>query len=247
MVLIVGHRGGRSVWPENSLGGFRNVVRLPVDAVEFDVHLTKAGELVVIHDATLDRTTESAGIVADLARGGHRDVVLRDSNGEPVPTIKEVLDILAPTRLELHIEIKSDANHQAYPGIVKAVLTELVRYNLGDRAVLTSFDPGVLEEVRAAVPNGRRLASVDGPWSERLGGFEATVRRVADLVDYVAIHKSLMREQWSLITGILPPERLAVWTTNEADELKYWLDQPVRSLTTDRPDLAVELKGLVRV
>jgi glycerophosphoryl diester phosphodiesterase len=247
LVLIVGHRGGRNVWPENSMGGFRNVVRLPVDAVEFDVHLTNAGELVVIHDATLDRTTESAGIVADLPKGGHRDVVLRDSKGEPLPSLKDVLSILAPTKLELHIEIKSDANHQAYPGIVSAVLDELAPYNMGDRAVMTSFDPAVLEEVRAAVPNGRLLASVDRPWSERLGGFEATVRMMADLVDYVAIQKSLMREHWALITSILPPERLAVWTTNEADELKYWLDQPVRSLTTDRPDLAVELKGLVRV
>jgi glycerophosphoryl diester phosphodiesterase len=247
LVLIVGHRGGRNVWPENSLSGFRNVARLPVDAVEFDVHLTAAGELLVIHDPTLDRTTESSGLVVDLAPEAHRAIVLKGGDGEAVPSLKETLDVLAPTGFELHVELKSDADHRPYPGIVPAVLEQLSAYDLADRCVLTSFDPAVLEEVRRAVPGGRRLASVDRSSSERYGGFEATVREMAALVDYVAIEKSLMREHWSLICSIIAPDRLAVWTTNEADELTYWLDQPVRSLTTDRPDLAAELKGRVRV
>ena len=66
MPLIIGHRGGRHLWPENSLYGFRKLLELPVDGVEFDVHLTKAGELLIIHDPTLDRTTDRSGPVADL-------------------------------------------------------------------------------------------------------------------------------------------------------------------------------------
>ena len=61
MTLITGHRGARNLWPENSLTGFRNAITLGVDAIEFDVHLTRSGELVVIHDATLERTAEGAG------------------------------------------------------------------------------------------------------------------------------------------------------------------------------------------
>ncbi len=112
--------------------------------------------------------------------------------------------------------------------------------------MLTSFDPGVVEEVRRLVPNGRRLASIDRHSAERLGGFETAVRKMEALVDIVAIEKTLMREQWALINTILPGDRLAVWTTNEPEEITYWLGQPVRSLTTDRPDLAVELKGKLR-
>jgi glycerophosphoryl diester phosphodiesterase len=246
LVQIVGHRGGRNVWPENSLGGFRNVLRLPVDAVEFDVHRTKAGELLVIHDATLDRTTESAGVVADLAPGAHRDVVLSGSDDEAIPTLKEVMDILAPAKVELHIELKSDKDQQPYPGIVEAVLKELAPYDLGSRAVLTSFDPAVLEDLRRAVPEGRRLSSIDRKSAERYGGFETTLRTMADLVEIIAIEKTLMREHWDLITGTVGPERLAVWITNEPADISYWLGQPVRSLTTDRPDLAVDLKGQER-
>jgi glycerophosphoryl diester phosphodiesterase len=234
------------VWPENGLTGFREVLSLAVDIVEFDVHLTKAGELLIIHDATLDRTTESTGVVADLAPGAHRQVRLRGDTGDTVPSFRDVLDVLAPSRVELHIELKSDADHVPYPGIVKAVLAELARYNLGSRAVLTSFDPGVLDEVRRLVPNGRRLASIDRHSAERLGGLESALRKMADLVEIVAIEKTLMREHWALINSIVPGDRLAVWTINEPDELRYWLGQPVRSLTSDRPDLAIELKGQVR-
>ena len=66
MTLITGHRGARNLWPENSLQGFRNVLELGVDAVEFDVHVTDAGELLVIHDATLERTTDGHGAVRAL-------------------------------------------------------------------------------------------------------------------------------------------------------------------------------------
>jgi len=64
MVKIIGHRGARDLWPENSLDGFRRTRDLGVDGVEFDVHVTRDNELVVIHDATLDRTTEGRGPVA---------------------------------------------------------------------------------------------------------------------------------------------------------------------------------------
>ncbi|WP_375263913.1 glycerophosphodiester phosphodiesterase family protein [Palleronia sp.] len=70
MTAITGHRGARNLWPENSLMGFRKAAELGCDAIEFDVHLTVAGELVVIHDPTLERTTEGAGEVANLLGSG---------------------------------------------------------------------------------------------------------------------------------------------------------------------------------
>ena len=103
MVLIIGHRGARNLWPENSLDGFERTRDLGVDAVEFDVHLARDGELVVIHDPSLERTTEGTGPVADrtAARQLARDWAF--------PALEAVLDVYAGTPIELHIEIKTDA------------------------------------------------------------------------------------------------------------------------------------------
>lgn len=242
MVKIVGHRGGRNVWPENSLGGFRKVKALPVEAVEFDLHLTKAGELLCIHDATLERTTESTGLVADLPLDARKKVILRGSDGEHVPTFSEVLDLYADTDVELHIEIKSNHEHKPYPGIVPAVIAEVSRYSFGDRAVLTSFDPAVLREVRSALPNGRRLASIDRSWAERLGGLEGILTTMEELVEIVAVERTVLLDNLDLVKSIVPMNRWAVWMANDADILDYWLRQPVFSVTSDRPDLAVAVR-----
>lgn len=246
MVLIVGHRGGRNVWPENSLGGFEKVRALIVDAVEFDLHLTKAGELLCIHDATLERTTEGTGLVVDLPLDARKQIILRDSNGEHIPTFREVLDMFADTNFELHIEIKSDQDHKPYPGIVSAVIEELSHYKLGDRAVLTSFDPDVLREVRKALPNGRRLASIDRHSAVRLGGLTSALKMLEELVEIVAVERTLLLENLDLVKSIVPMNRWAVWMANDADIIEHWLQQPVFSITSDRPDIAVSVKDKLR-
>src|SRR4051812_4279469 len=107
--IIVGHRGARNLWAENSLAGFRNLLGLKVESVEFDVHLSQAGELLVIHDATLDRTTERTGRLSGLVAGEYRSVILKDTD-ERIPTLEEVLEIYASTDFELHVELKADAD-----------------------------------------------------------------------------------------------------------------------------------------
>ena len=86
MVLIVGHRGARNLWPENSLDGFRRTRDLGVDAVEFDVHLARDGDLVVIHDPTLERTTEGTGTVADRTAAQLAATPSAQGGGEGVPS-----------------------------------------------------------------------------------------------------------------------------------------------------------------
>ena len=95
---IIGHRGARDLWPENSRLGFRKVLTLDVQGVEFDVHPTADGRLAVIHDPTLDRTTDATGPVAARSAAALRESVrLRGTEDEGVPLLEEVLDILAPS------------------------------------------------------------------------------------------------------------------------------------------------------
>ena len=175
MTFITGHRGARNLWPENSLQGFRNVLALGVDAVEFDVHLTDAGELVVIHDATLERTTEGEGPVRALSPDARRATRLKGSD-EAIPTLGEVLDVLGTAEgLPLHVELKNDETGKPYPGIVEKVAAELIARGLDQRSYLTSFDVSVLEDCRRIAPGIKRLVSVNAAWADKQGGLKTFI------------------------------------------------------------------------
>ncbi|KAA1183804.1 glycerophosphodiester phosphodiesterase [Rhizobium tropici] len=245
MTLITGHRGARNLWPENSLTGFRNAAALGADAVEFDVHLTLAGELVVIHDPTLERTAESAGAVRELSIEGRKAIRLKGTN-ETIPTLSEVLQVLAPNdAIDLHVEIKVDGNGTPYPDIATRVADELARFGIEERSYLTSFDLSVLEDCRRHAPKISRLVSVNAAWAERYGGLAAFIDRVDELVKIIAIHHELMEAEWDLIRDRLPLERLCVWTINDEANIRHWLKRGIGSLTSDSPDLALKLRSLI--
>jgi glycerophosphoryl diester phosphodiesterase len=243
---ITGHRGARNLWPENSLTGFRNVLALGVDAIEFDVHLTDAGELVVIHDATLERTTDKSGLVRSLTPETRVQAHL-EVTADCVPTLTEVLAILAQSEgKQLHVEIKSDEAKRPYPGITEKVVAEIERFGLADRCHLTSFDVSVLEECRRAAPSVARLVSVNAEWAAKQGGLERFLGNVDGLADIVAVHHELMAAEWALITDKLPLERLCVWTLNDEALIRPWLERGIGHLTSDSPDLALQLRGEIQ-
>lgn len=238
MTAITGHRGARELWPENSLTGFRNVLALGCDAVEFDVHLTDAGELVVIHDPTLDRTTDARGPVRALTPAARRATRLSGTD-EPVPTLDEVLAVLGPSGLALHVEIKLDADGRPYPGIAARVAGRLAAPGRAARACLTSFDAGVLRDCRAAAPGIARLVSADAEWVERQGGLSRFLRDMAGLAGIVALRQDYLAAHWAQASALWPRARLCAWTVNAPAEMREWLARGVGHLTSDRPDLAL--------
>ncbi len=243
MTLITGHRGARNLWPENSIAGFRNAITLGVDAIEFDVHLTRSGELVVIHDATLERTAEGVGPVQDLSVEARRSVRLKGTD-EAIPTLADVLDVFAVNKgIDLHVEIKIDETGTPYPDIAARVAAELFRVGVGERSYLTSFDTSVLEECRLHAPDVSRLVSVNAAWAEKQGGLAAFIDRLDGLVEIVAIHHELMEAEWDLIRSRLPLDRLCVWTLNDEPGIRHWLERGIGSLTSDSPDLALKLRA----
>ncbi|TKT76284.1 glycerophosphodiester phosphodiesterase family protein [Aquamicrobium sp. LC103] len=242
MVHIIGHRGGRNLWIENSIEGFREVAKLPVEGVEFDVHLTRDGEMLVIHDPTLDRTTECSGPVAFLAAGENLEVRLKGDAGATIPTLDDVLDIFAGTALELHVELKADHEGKPYPGLEARAAALLDEKGMSDRSILTSFHTEVLAEIRRAAPHIRTLSSFDAKSADRHGLVEG-LERMLELSDVIAIEKGVLAPHWERITELVPLDRLGVWVPNDEADISYWLGKPLRQLTTDRPDLAVALRG----
>ncbi len=238
---IIGHRGARNIWAENSLSGFRNVCGLKVDAVELDVHLSADGEIMVIHDPLLERTTDHKGPVAQLSREALRKVRLHDTLGETIPTLLAVLDVFAPTGIELEIEMKMDAFGKPYPGLLEKVIALVEARGMASRVVLTCFVPEVIEEIRAKAPHMRRLASVDRRSCEAFGGVDATLRRFVDLGCIIAVEQSLLRLALDRALDIVGRDKLGVWVPNTVSELDHWLGQQVAQITSDRPDLALQL------
>ncbi len=243
MVRILGHRGGRNLWAENSLGGFRNLVAMGGEAVELDVHLSNDGDVVVIHDPLLERTTTGSGAVAAYSAEALGKVILKGTIDETVPSLAQVLDIFQPTAMTVDIEIKTDAYGDPYIGLVEKVVRMVEARQMTERACLTSFVPEVIEEIRKKSPHTRRLASVDRRSTELLGGLERTLERFMDLGCLIAVEKELLGVCFERCLAITGPERLGVWVPNTPAEIAYWLAQPIKQLTTDRPDIAHALRN----
>lgn len=245
-VAIIGHRGARDLWPENSLDGFRRTRALGIEGVEFDVHVTRDGELVVIHDPTLERTTEGHGLVAEKTAAELAATKLREAGGAGVPTLEQVLDVFAGSGMELHVEIKTDADGKLYRGLEQRLVDIVARRGLQETAILTCFAPKALEIVHGIAPHQRVLASVNQRSADAMGGLAAALDRFTSIDGcLVAVEKGLLADNLDVCLEHLGRERLGAWVTNEPADIADWLVRPIRQITTDRPDLALQQRRIL--
>ena len=155
---VIGHRGGRAYAPENTLAAFRHAIQIGSVWLEFDVQMTSDGVLVVMHDDTVDRTTNGHGRVADLTLDQIRS--LDAGKGEKVPTFQEVLDLARASGADIFPETKSA---HLYPGIEAKMLAALEQANYLDHTVIQSFEPDSLNKLRQLNPQAR-LCALYGLW-----------------------------------------------------------------------------------
>ena len=217
---IIGHRGAAGIEPENTLRGFKRALEHHVHAVEFDVYQIDR-ELVVIHDDTVDRTTDGNGALTDFSFERLRQLDAGD--GERIPTLKEVLDLVTPS-VGVNVELKG-------PGTATAVAEVLRQYS--HRQMVSSFDH---EELRQFVAEGSGIpvAPLFGRWREN--GLE--------------IARALKAHAINISDRIAVPERVTdivdtgfacyVFTVNDVQRAKDLKEMGVSGVFTDRPDLFTE-------
>lgn len=153
---IYAHRGCSGTYPENTIAAFKAAAQLPIHGVEFDVHLTKDGELVVIHDESINRTSNGQGFVKDLTL---KELKAYDYGkwfspnfkGETIPTLREALYVYKDTHHHINIELKSDIF--PYEGMEQKVLEMLKAYRLEDRVVISSFNHEMVRSVKRLAPH----------------------------------------------------------------------------------------------
>jgi len=146
-MLKIGHRGARGYEPENTLRGFQKAIELHVDQIELDVHLSSDNELMVIHDETIDRTTNGKGFVNQFSLQELKD--FRMEKEQQIPTLSEVLDLI-DQKNSINIELKSyETADKVLELIEKYVLEKKWKYN---QFLVSSFDWNALQQVAFSNP-----------------------------------------------------------------------------------------------
>lgn len=206
-MLIYAHRGYSAKYPENTISAFK--AALPhVDGIELDVQLTRDGRLVVIHDETVDRTTNGSGFVKDMTLRQLR--LLRTESGERIPTLEEVLILIEPSDVTLNIELKTDQFD--YEGIEYLTWLAVTEFKLEQRVVFSSFNPDTLVRLRD-VAREARIAVLTGDGHPNLVEFVERVGAEAVHAQSAFIgtrDAAMIREQNRL---------LRLYTINDPSEL----------------------------
>jgi len=238
--LNLAHRGARQVAPENTLAAFCAALDIPgCDGVELDVHLSADGQIVVIHDFTLDQTTDGHGPVGaktlaelkQLDAGSWKD---RRFAGERIPTLKEALDVLGD-RAIINIELKSRMAHRT--GLEARVVELVLQQCLGQRVILSSFDPLAIWRVKRLAPHlvTGLLYAPKMPFYLRRAWLRPLVHPDALHPHHALISPDWMR--WAKARGY----RVNVWTVNEPAAMRQMADFGVDAIITDRPEVLAEL------
>lgn len=244
--LLAAHRGGALLWPENSLLAFRNAVALGADFIEFDVHLSRDGEVVVIHDSTLDRTTTGSGPVKDRTVAELKALRLKDRTGavteETVPTLDEVVAVAPQGTRRILLEIKVDPSRARYPGIEEKVLAILDRHGMTGSTVVMAFEAPTWRRVRELRPDVATCALYSASMLGRTTlAAELDTLRSAGVrfigVEHSAVDAAAVTQARAAGIG------LGAWTVNDAAAMKRLIDAGAAILITDQPDVAKTVLG----
>jgi len=230
-VLNIAHRGASAFRPENTMEAFMEAITLGADIIEMDIRQTADGHLVLLHDETVDRTTDGTGAISELTL---KQVKALDAGmGTRIPTLEEVFSHFARDEVILHLEIKS-------PGIEIEVVEMVHRFSRGNRVLICSFRPTVLRkvketdgEIKIGLLVGRARPIKSLVWIK--GVFPlSTFRKLR--ADTLHQHVQLAH---SYLIGRCKREGIPiyVWVVDEEAEMRRFIRRGIDGISTNRPDL----------
>ncbi|WP_210469253.1 glycerophosphodiester phosphodiesterase [Sporosarcina sp. 6E9] len=229
---IYAHRGSSGTHPENTIAAFLDASKLPIHGIEFDVHMTKDGELVIIHDEKIDRTSNGKGYVKDMTLAELRNYDFGSwfspqFKGEHIPTLYEVLDIFSETSHHLNIELKSDVID--YQGMTEKVLDLVGNLNLDTRVVISSFNLDAIRTVKELAPHIETGALFMKPLKDPL----EYVRNIPTDALHIKVRSALRPSMRQLFNeGVI----VRVFTINTAKYLSALKEVGVDAIFTDYPE-----------
>ena len=238
MSIVLGHRGASGYAPENTLEAFKLAMDMGADGFELDVHLSKDGELVVIHDETVDRTTDGTGFVGEMTlaelkaldASNHKEAY----KGAKIPTLAEVYDLIRDTNHIVNVEIKTD--NIFYPRLEEKVLALEKEKGMEGRIVYSSFNHYTVKKIRQLAPDAQ------------IGMLFGDV--LVEPYDYCkSLGANLLHPSKANLNvpGFAEKAKEAglgmnVWTVNEVEYMEKCLACGA-GIVTNYPDIAVKLRN----
>ncbi len=239
---VYGHRGAKAVAPENTLPAFEKAIQLGAAGIELDTQATADGQLIVLHDFRLERTTTGNGLVREhtLAQLQGVDAGIRFHEsfaGTPIPTLDQVFDLVSD-RCRVNVEIKN-MDWDGGPE-VELLVQMMQRRKLHDQVIVSSFNPIALMKVRWADPSIALglLYSGDLPLFLRRAWLGPLIAPEALHPHHTIIDEEYMR--WARSQGHF----VNTWTVNDPDEARRLAGLGVDTIISDVPDVIIEAIGL---
>jgi len=238
-VFIIAHRGFSGAAPENTLASFQKAIEAGSDMIELDTCLSKDGELVVIHDDTLDRTTNRKGKVSDFTLDELKQLDAGSWYGPPfagerIPTLKEVLD-LARGRIPVNIELKvGGLGRYTLKELADRALQEVEKAGMEKQVLFCSFSPQALERIKERNP-GIPTALV---WGKKWD-FPQEITGGKSFPILVCRDKFLTKG--NLSRARQKGMKVWVWTVDEAQGMEEFLNLGVDGIITNYPDRLVQI------
>ncbi len=230
---IIGHRGAAAYYPENTMASFEAAIGMGVDMIELDVHMSADGEIIVIHDETLERTTNGTGFV-------HQHTLkqlqaLDAGQGERIPALADVLLRAKEAGVRVNVEIK--AGSVPYPMLEEKLATLTHGCGMQDSVLFSSFNHYALLALKSAWP--------DAPIAPLYVGAMLDPWEYAQKLGAVAVHPMYavaLLPGW--VDGCHAHDiAVNVWTVDEESMMERLMLVGVDGLVTNRPDVALEVRA----
>lgn len=233
MTEIFAHRGASGYAPENTLEAFRLAKEMGADGIELDVHLSKDGEVVVIHDETLDRTSNGHGKLRDYTLAELKKFSVHNRmekyKGVQIPTLKEVLDLVKDSSMKVNIELKTGIYW--YEGIEEKTMDIVKTMGMEDRVIYSSFNHYSIQKVLEQNSH----AETAYLFSDVILNVEKYAKETGVKGLHPAVYHLKMAD--FLETYLKSGLKVRVWTVNNKEDIKMFMDAGVNAVITNYPDI----------
>ena len=240
--IVFAHRGASAYAPENTLASFRKALDLKSEGIELDVQMSSDGYLVVIHDETIDRTSNGTGRVTDMTFEALRQFDYgkwfhEDFTGQPIPLLQEVLTLLKNWDGLLNIEIKN--NEIPYPGIEERLIQVLRQNDFTGRTLISSFNHEGIRKVRALAPKIPAALLYDFSFF-RIHYQQATAYGVENVHPYyLNVSPRMVSFCHAHSLKVIP------YTVDKPSSIKRLIRMGVDGIITNSPNVAMEVRRQV--